>query len=83
MMISRRPVPGRSKRRKLTPRALPAVPARLPMAGPMMPPGAGPPGMPPGMPSMKKGGVVKKTGPHKLHKGETVVPAKKHGPRKR
>lgn len=38
------------------------------------------PGMPPGagaMPSMKRGGTVKKTGPHKLHKGERVVPAKK------
>jgi hypothetical protein len=30
----------------------------------------------PRMPSMKKGGVVKKTGPHFLHKGETVIPVK-------
>lgn len=28
-------------------------------------------------PSMKKGGRVKKTGLHLLHKGEEVVPAKK------
>jgi hypothetical protein len=27
------------------------------------------------MPSMMKGGMVKKTGPHMLHKGEMVVPA--------
>jgi hypothetical protein len=32
---------------------------------------------PPKMPSMKKGGMVKKTGPHFLHKGERVVPAAK------
>jgi hypothetical protein len=28
------------------------------------------------MPSMKRGGRVKRTGPHLLHKGEFVVPAK-------
>jgi hypothetical protein len=27
--------------------------------------------------SMKTGGKVHKTGPYKLHKGETVIPAKK------
>ena len=27
------------------------------------------------MPSMKKGGMVKKTGPVRLHKGEMVIPA--------
>lgn len=27
------------------------------------------------MPSMKKGGMVKETGPHLLHKGEAVIPA--------
>lgn len=27
------------------------------------------------MPSMKKGGMVKKTGPVRLHKGEVVIPA--------
>jgi hypothetical protein len=51
----------------------------MPMRPGMPPPGAGPimpPGGPP-MPSMKRGGTVKKTGPHKLHKGEKVVPAKK------
>jgi hypothetical protein len=34
---------------------------------------------------MKKGGKVKKTGPHMLHKGEHVTPAKgkKPTPRKR
>jgi hypothetical protein len=26
------------------------------------------------MPSMKKGGIVAKTGPHFLHKGERVIP---------
>lgn len=30
----------------------------------------------PKMPSAKKGGVVKKTGPVKLHKDEVVLPAK-------
>jgi len=27
--------------------------------------------------SLKKGGIVKKTGPYKLHKGERVIPAKR------
>jgi hypothetical protein len=38
------------------------------------------------MPGMKKGGKVKKTGPHLLHKGEHVTPArqaKKPPPRRR
>lgn len=52
------------------------MPAALPMGGAL---GGGPPGMPPGgaLPGMKKGGKVKKTGPHLLHKGEHVTPAKK------
>lgn len=29
------------------------------------------------MPSMKRGGTVKKTGPHRLHKGEKVIPARR------
>lgn len=64
----------RPRRRRLMPAAaLPAAPPGL-AAGP---PAAGP-GMPPGgMPMMKKGGRVKKTGPHMLHKGEKVVPAHK------
>jgi len=32
--------------------------------------------------SFQKGGKVKKTGTYKLHKGETVVPAKKRGKKK-
>jgi hypothetical protein len=42
-------------------------------------------GLPGGLPGMKKGGRVKKTGPHMLHKGEHVTPAKgkKRSPRKR
>lgn len=31
------------------------------------------------MPIMKKGGRVKKTGPHMLHKGEKVIPKDKAG----
>lgn len=34
-------------------------------------------------PSFKRGGKVKKTGLAKVHKGETVVPAKKRGKRRR
>jgi hypothetical protein len=41
----------------------------------MMPPGAGA-GPPGGIPGMKKGGKVKRTGLHKLHKGEKVITAK-------
>jgi hypothetical protein len=52
-----------------------------PAAGSMLPGGAPaakqPQVQPPKMPSMKKGGMVKKTGPHFLHKGERVVPAAK------
>jgi hypothetical protein len=78
-MRSRRPkktpvvVRRRRPRMAMPPAAAPAMPMRPGMPpGAMVPPGAGPP-----MPSMKKGGVVKKTGPHKLHKGEKVVPKKK------
>jgi hypothetical protein len=34
------------------------------------------------MPSMKRGGVVRKTGPHFLHRNERVVPAGKRGKRR-
>lgn len=77
---SRRPaVPRvRPRRRRIMP-TLPVAPA----PGPAMAPGAGAGapmggglGGPPGaMPGMKKGGRVKRTGPHMLHKGEKVVPA--------
>lgn len=83
---TRRPVTPRMavrpRRRRLS-RALPvAAPGPAlgpPGVGPGLPPG-GPPGMPPGgggIPMMKKGGKVKRTGPHMLHKGEKVVPAHK------
>jgi hypothetical protein len=44
-------------------------------------PGAG--ALPGALPSMKKGGKVKKTGPHKLHKGEVIVPASRAAARAR
>lgn len=65
------------------PRPLP--PTRMPMPrptpGPSMPPSAprAPrprPGVPT-MPSYKKGGIVKKTGPALVHKGEKIIPVKK------
>ena len=68
----------RRPRRRRLPLARPLAPAAAPMAGPGL--GAGPPGLPmggpPGMPSMRRGGVVKRSGPHRLHKGEQVIPAK-------
>jgi hypothetical protein len=88
---------GRRRRAILAPRAGPPLaglgrgaPAALPMGGalggrpPIAPPMGG--GLPGGLPGMKKGGKVKKTGPHMLHKGEHVTPAhkgKKPSPRKR
>jgi hypothetical protein len=57
-------------RRALAARAVAARAA--PAAAP--PPMAG--GGPGGIPGMKKGGRVKKTGLHKLHKGEKVLTAK-------
>jgi hypothetical protein len=55
-----------------------AAPAALPLGGAL---GGGPPalGGAGALPGMKKGGKVKKTGPHLLHKGEHVTPAK-HAP---
>lgn len=47
--------------------------AAPPMGGGLAPPMGG--GL--GLPGMKKGGRVKKTGPHMLHKGEKVVSAAK------
>jgi hypothetical protein len=90
-----------TRRRRRLPAALPragpplaglgrGAPAALPMGGAL---GGGPPGLGAAgaigggaLPGMKKGGKVKKTGPHILHKGEHVTPAhkgKKPSPRKR
>jgi hypothetical protein len=64
----------RRPRRRGPPMGAMPMPMARPMPPPMMGAGGPPPGAGPPMPSMKRGGTVKKTGPHKLHKGEKVVP---------
>jgi hypothetical protein len=76
-MRTRKPSRGGSSRlrKAMALRALAAAPAAHPAVAPAAAAlSGGDAGA--GIPGMKKGGRVKKTGLHKLHKGEKVVTAK-------
>lgn len=68
-------IPGRVYR---PPKPVPPPIGRVvpPPGPPVYRPSGGIPTMPKPIASMKKGGKAAKTGPYKLHKGETVMPKK-------